>query len=52
VIDIPALIQETGDNVEITERGEKRIVFLIQKAHNPIENANTAPSGKRPNRDS
>jgi tRNA 2-thiouridine synthesizing protein A len=32
VIDIPALIQETGDKFEITERGEKRIVFLIEKA--------------------
>ena len=32
VIDIPALIQETGDKVEITERNERRIVFLIEKA--------------------
>jgi tRNA 2-thiouridine synthesizing protein A len=32
VIDIPNLIQETGDKVEITERGERRIVFLIEKA--------------------
>ena len=32
VIDIPNLIQETGDKVEITERDEKRIVFLIEKA--------------------
>jgi tRNA 2-thiouridine synthesizing protein A len=32
VIDIPNLIRETGDKVEITERGEKRIVFLIEKA--------------------
>jgi len=31
-IDIPALIQETGDKVEITERNERRIVFLIEKA--------------------
>jgi tRNA 2-thiouridine synthesizing protein A len=31
VIDIPNLIQETGDKVEITERGEQRIVFLIEK---------------------
>jgi tRNA 2-thiouridine synthesizing protein A len=30
-IDIPALIQETGDKVEITERGASRIVFLIEK---------------------
>jgi tRNA 2-thiouridine synthesizing protein A len=32
VIDIPNLIRETGDTVEITERDEKRIVFLIEKA--------------------
>ncbi len=32
VIDIPNLIRETGDSVEITERAERRIVFLIKKA--------------------
>ena len=32
VIDIPHLIQETGDRIEITERAEQRIVFLIEKA--------------------
>ena len=32
VIDIPNLIRETGDKVEISERAEHRIVFLIQKA--------------------
>ena len=31
-IDIPHLIQETGDKVEISEREELRIVFLIEKA--------------------
>jgi tRNA 2-thiouridine synthesizing protein A len=31
VIDIPNLIRETGDNVEIIERNENRIVFLIEK---------------------
>lgn len=31
VIDIPNLIRETGDTVEITERNEARIVFLIEK---------------------
>jgi tRNA 2-thiouridine synthesizing protein A len=31
-IDIPNLIRETGDKVEITERAEQRIVFLIEKA--------------------
>lgn len=40
VIDIPNLIRETGDKVEITERMEKRIVFLIEKANRPIEKAN------------
>ncbi len=31
VIDIPALIGETGDRVEITERSDQRIVFMIEK---------------------
>jgi len=31
VIDIPNLIRETGDRVEITERADNRIVFLIEK---------------------
>ena len=31
VIDIPALIGQTGDKVEITEQGEKGFVFLIEK---------------------
>lgn len=31
VIDIPNLIRETGDRVEIIERAEKRIVFMIEK---------------------
>ena len=31
VIDIPNLIRETGDKLEITERTEKRIIFLIEK---------------------
>jgi len=40
VIDIPNLIRETGDKVEITERAERGIVFLIEKSNGPIENAN------------
>src|SRR5260370_38336742 len=32
VIDIPNLIRETGDKVEISERTERQIVFLIEKA--------------------
>ncbi|MBI3700813.1 MAG: sulfurtransferase TusA family protein [Afipia sp.] len=31
VIDIPNLIRETGDRVEIAEQGGSRIVFLIEK---------------------
>jgi tRNA 2-thiouridine synthesizing protein A len=31
VIDIPNLIRETGDRVEIREREARRIVFLIEK---------------------
>jgi tRNA 2-thiouridine synthesizing protein A len=31
VIDIPNLIPEAGDKVEITERAEQRFVFLIEK---------------------
>jgi tRNA 2-thiouridine synthesizing protein A len=41
LIDIPNLIRETGDKVEITERGEQRIVFLIEKAD---QFARTPPS--------
>jgi tRNA 2-thiouridine synthesizing protein A len=40
VIDIPNLIRETGDKVEITESAESRIVFLIEKANGQIGNAN------------
>lgn len=31
VIDIPHLIHETGDMIEISERTASRIVFLIEK---------------------
>ncbi|MGO8909458.1 MAG: sulfurtransferase TusA family protein [Bradyrhizobium sp.] len=41
-IDIPNLIRETGDKVEISERTEHRIVFLIEKANGIIANANDA----------
>ena len=30
-IDIPNLLQETGDKLEMTERAEQEIVFLIEK---------------------
>jgi tRNA 2-thiouridine synthesizing protein A len=33
MIDIPNLIRETGDKVEVTERSERDIVFLIEKAN-------------------
>jgi len=36
VIDIPALIAETGDKVEIIEHTEQRIVFLIEKRPNQL----------------
>ena len=42
VIDIPNLIRETGDTVEITERNETRIVFLIEKVDVSIEKTNGA----------
>jgi tRNA 2-thiouridine synthesizing protein A len=44
VIDIPNLIRETGDKVEITERSEQRIVFLIEKVDQfaPIPSSLTA----------
>jgi tRNA 2-thiouridine synthesizing protein A len=32
-IDIPNLIRETGDRVEITGQAERRIVILIEKAN-------------------
>jgi tRNA 2-thiouridine synthesizing protein A len=40
VIDIPNLIRETGDKVEITERAGHRIVFVIEKANGPIGKTN------------
>src|SRR5882724_2338711 len=52
VIDIPNLIQETGDKVEITERAEHRIVFMIEKVNDPIKNLNgSSPAGSKRNRD-
>ncbi|WP_159010459.1 sulfurtransferase TusA family protein [Bradyrhizobium sp. S69] len=40
VIDIPNLIRETGDKVEITERAEGRIVFMIEKINRAMPSAN------------
>jgi tRNA 2-thiouridine synthesizing protein A len=44
VIDIPNLIRETGDKVEITERNDSRVVFLIEKTNGPIEKVDDASS--------
>lgn len=35
VIDIPAMVQQVGDRVEITERSDSRIVFTIEKCVAP-----------------
>ncbi|MDB5649581.1 MAG: SirA-like protein [Hyphomicrobiales bacterium] len=35
VIDIPNLIRETGDSVEISSRADTHVVFLIEKAGQP-----------------
>jgi tRNA 2-thiouridine synthesizing protein A len=40
VIDIPNLIRETGDKVEITERADYGIVFVIEKANGLIGKTN------------
>jgi tRNA 2-thiouridine synthesizing protein A len=40
VIDIPNLVRETGDKVEITERNAQRIVFLIEKTDRLIGKTN------------
>jgi tRNA 2-thiouridine synthesizing protein A len=38
VIDIPNLIRESGDKVELSEHSGNRIVFIIEKANGSIEN--------------
>jgi len=43
VIDIPNLIQETGDLVEITEQAERRIVFLIEKTSRAADEPDARP---------
>jgi tRNA 2-thiouridine synthesizing protein A len=47
VIDIPNLIRETGDKVEITERDEGRIVFTIEKLDHTIEKQNEAAGAEK-----
>ena len=49
VIDIPTLVREVGDKVEITERAEPRIVFLIEKADG-LSSAATASEMPNPDR--
>jgi tRNA 2-thiouridine synthesizing protein A len=44
VIDIPSLVLKTGDKIEIAERTEQRIVFLIEKANGSIEDINAVLS--------
>lgn len=52
VIDIPSLIQQTGDKVEVIERSEQRIVFMIEKTNRPIEDVNASSlQGLRRDRD-
>jgi tRNA 2-thiouridine synthesizing protein A len=47
VIDIPHLIQETGDRFEITARAGHRIVFLIEKADGLAPSTAGEPAGNR-----
>ena len=47
VIDIPNLIRETGDKVEIAERDERGIVFLIEKAAGVSDAATGASRGNQ-----
>jgi tRNA 2-thiouridine synthesizing protein A len=44
VIDIPSLVLKTGDKIEIAERMEQRIVFLIEKANGSIVDINAVLS--------
>jgi tRNA 2-thiouridine synthesizing protein A len=45
IIDIPNLVHETGDKLEIAERSEQRIVFLIEKTNHSIGDANASSFG-------
>ena len=42
VIDIPSLVLATGDKIEILERTEQRVVFMIEKTNGSIDDANAA----------
>lgn len=51
VIDIPSLIGETGDKVQLAERSEQRIVFVIEKTNGPIKDINVPSLGGPRGRD-
>lgn len=36
IIDIPNLINQTGDRVEVTQHAERRIVFMIEKVSGAV----------------
>jgi tRNA 2-thiouridine synthesizing protein A len=38
VIDIPAMVQQSGDRLDSAERRDTQIVFMIAKRDQPIEN--------------
>jgi tRNA 2-thiouridine synthesizing protein A len=44
VIDIAALVGRTGDMMTNMRQSEQRIVFMIEKANGPIEDADTPSS--------
>lgn len=46
VIDIPSLVLATGDKVEILERTEGRVVFVIEKSNGSIDDVNAAGRDK------
>ena len=48
VIDIPGLIHQTGDKIDIVEHTDQRIVFLIEKANRPIEDGYVSSSDGLP----
>ena len=51
VIDIPHLVRQTGDKVEIAEHTDERIIFLIEKTNISIEDANLSSVNEPQNRD-
>jgi tRNA 2-thiouridine synthesizing protein A len=51
VIDIPHLVRQTGDKVEITERTGQLIIFMIEKTNNPIEDLDAPSFERAPHRD-